>query len=243
VTQKQLTNATFKLPILSMMKNVIFIFFLFLLTSSGFSQGKIPQDEKVVHDKVSKSCLAVLVDPSSDELKDAWVEYLAKNHSLKLKGTGFLTNKDVLTAKGVVVTDVSLKTMDFYTEIIEVEGKTSMKLFAAFGYDIYINDTDYPAEYAALKKIMTTFLNQYIPAYYNDKLEFHTKEVSGLTKDQGKLNKSIEKNTKNIDKMTSKIEKMTSENEKSKTKLEEVKTQLKVEKEKLNLFKGKLNAL
>ncbi len=225
------------------MNKFIIVAITFLLSCLSFGQSIVPQDAKVIHDKVSKPCLSIVVDPSTDELKDAWEDYLAKNHSLKLKGTGFLTNKDVLTAKGVVVTDVSLKTMDFYSEIIEVEGKTSMKLFAAFGYDIYINNADYPTEYAALKKIMTTFLNQYIPAYYNDKIELHTKEVSGLTKDQGKLNKSIEKNKKNIDKMTSKIEKMTSENEKSDKKLEEVETKLKAEKEKLILFKGKLNAL
>lgn len=225
------------------MKKSLVIFSITLLSNFSFGQSIVPQDAKVIHEKVSKPCLSATVDPSSDELKDAWVDYLAKHHQVKLKGSGFMTNKDVLTAEKIILTNVSPKAMDLNTEIIQVEEQTSMKLFAAFGYDIHVNNADYPTEYAALKKLMSDFLNEYIPKYYNDKIAVHQKEVSGFTKDQGKLTKSIDKNTKSIGKMTSKIEKMTTENEKSKKKLEEVATKLKVEKEKLNFFTGKLNAL
>lgn len=226
-------------------KNLFRKSFLTFLFSSlmvfVFGQGIVPQDGNVMHNKSSKPCLYVKVHPSPDELKDAWVEYLDKKHDVKLKGTGFLTNKDVLYAEKITLTEVSDKTMDLYTEIIEVEGETSMKLFAAFGYDIYVNSTDYPTEYAALKKIMTTFLNEYIPNYHSEKVELHQKRVKNFSKEQSSLKKTVDKNEKTIEKMNRKIEKMTEEIEKSKVELKEVEEKLTEEKEKLKFHTGKLN--
>lgn len=225
-----------------MKKSILFLALTFISLTT-FSQGIVPQDAKVIHDKISKPCLTAVVDPSTDELKDAWVEYLSKNHEVKLKGSGFMTNKDVLTAEKIVITAVSPKAMDLYTEIIEVEGRTSMKVFAAFGYDIYVNSTDFPTEYAAMKKIMSDFLSTYITNFHSEKVVFHQKEVNGFTKDKSKLDKSIAKDAKNIEKMTSKIEKMNESIEKNKVKLEETETLLKVQKEKLQFHTEKLNAL
>lgn len=226
-----------------MMSKFTIVAVAFFLSSLSFGQSIVPEDANVILENTSRPCLHVLVDPSSDELKDAWVDYLSKNYQIKLKGTGFMSNKDVLTAEKIVLNSVSLKAMDLYTEIIQVEDKASMKLFAAFGYDIYLNSTDYPTEYSALKMVMSDFLNQYIAKYYNDKVAVHKKEVDGLTKDQIKLTKSIEKNNKKMEKMSSNMEKMTEGNQKSQKELDEVDAKLKVETEKLNLFREKLNSL
>lgn len=222
-------------------KSILVVFFISTFT---FGQNIIPQDAKVIYEKSSRPCLAITVDPSTDLLKDAWIDFIDKNHDIKLKGNGFLTNKDVLYAENVVLNHISSKALNFYTEIIEDEnGATSMKVFAAFGYDIFIEKDTYPNEYAALKKIMTTFLNKYIPEYYNDQIEDAQDEVKDLTKDKGKLDKSIAKNKKKIDKMTDDIEDMKKENLEDQNKLGDVESKLKDKKEKLESLKGKLNGL
>lgn len=222
-------------------KSILVIFFM---STMVFGQNIMPKDDKVIYEKSSRPCLAITVEPSPDLLKDEWGDFISKNHDIKLKGNGFLTNKDVLYAENVVVNNISPKALNFYTEIIEDEnGATSMKVFAAFGYDIFIEKSTYPEEYEALKKIMSNFLNKYIPEYYNEQIETAQDEVKDLKKNQEKLDKSIAKNTKKIEKMTDDIEDMRKENSKNQTELEEVESKLKNQTEKLVHFKTKLNDL
>lgn len=222
-------------------KSILAIFFI---STIAFGQNITPQDDKVIYEKNSRPCLAITVDPSTDLLKDEWIDFIDKNHDIKLKGNGFLTNKDVLYVENVVVTRISTKALNFFTEIIEDEnGRTSMKVFAAFGYDIFIEKETYPTEYLELKKVMTTFLNKYIPEYYNGQIEDTQDEVDDLTKDKGKLDKSIAKNKKKIDKMTEDIDDMKKENLEDEAELVDVESKLKSQKEKLTSLRGKLNGL
>lgn len=221
-----------------------FIALLLLLSTSVYGQQLAPQDAEIVYEKTTRPCLAITVEPGPDLLRSEWIDYLRKQHGVKLKGDGFLTNKDVLYAEKIVIEAVSEKALDLYAEIIlDENGTTSMKVFAAFGYDIFIEKTSYPNEYQALKEIMSSFLNTYIPDYYNQQLEEVQDHVKDLSKSEGKLEKSIKKNTKKIKKMTKDVEDMQEENAKNETELEEVKSTLKSERERLTELKAKINAL
>lgn len=202
-----------------------------------------PEDGTIEHEKKSRPCIQVNVDPETKTLKKAWRDYLKKNYDVKLKGIGFLTNKDLLKAEQLIIPVISPNTMDFYTEIIENENGSQMKVFASFGYDIYINAADMPKEYIQLRKIMDDFLQSYIPNYYQELIQDKEKVVRVLSKDQAKLQKSINKDTKSVKKMTRQLESLEKDISKNKQELEETETKLKNRTQQLNELKTKLNSV
>ncbi len=217
---------------------------LFFLSTLAFGQNITPLVETVMYEKTSRPCLAISVEPSPELLREEWEDYMKSDRNIKLKGNGFLTNKDVLYAEQVVIKNISDRALDLYTEIIKDEnGETSMKVFAAFGYDIFIEESTYPTEFAALKVMMSNFLNEYIPEYYNEQIKAALDEVKDLTKLQDKLGKSIKKNNKKISKMTDDIEDREKDNKENQSELEETATKLKAQKERLVDLKAKLNGL
>lgn len=202
-----------------------------------------PIQGTIQHNDKTRPCLVVNVDPEPKTLKKEWEDYLKNNFGFKLKGIGFLTNKDLLSAKEITINAISPNAMDFYTEIIEDEIGSQMKVFATFGYDLYINPTENLMEFNALKKIVTDFLDTYIPNYYQELVDDAEDAVNDLSKEQEKLKKAISKDTKDIDKMTNKIEGLTEDISDNKTELIQVEEKLSNRLLKLEKYKAKLNAV
>src|SRR5690606_23968036 len=98
------------------------------------------------------------------------------------------TNKDLLYAEDVVIEKLSSKRMNFYTQIIENEIGSEMKVFASFGYDIYIDKNETPEEYKIMNRMLNEFLNSYLPNYYKDQVKDTEKKVKDLTKEVKGLN-------------------------------------------------------
>lgn len=224
------------------LKSIVVIVTL-LISSITISQTISPVDGSIEHEKKSRPCLVVNVDPEAKTLKKAWSDYLKKNHAVKLKGIGFLTNKDLLKAEQIIIPVISPNAMDFYTEIIENENGSQMKVFASFGYDIYVNAADMSKEYIQLRKIMDDFLQSYIPNYYQELIQDKEKVVSALSKDQAKLKKSIKKDSKSVDKMTRQLESLQKDISNNKKELEETETKLKNRTQQLKELKTKLNSV
>ncbi len=202
-----------------------------------------PEDATISYDGKSRPCLLIAVDPEAKTLKKAWKEYIKKNHDVKLKGIGFLSNKDLLSRKEVVIAAISPNAMDFYTEIIENETGSQMRVFASFGYDMYIDPATMPKEYEAMREIMTTFLNTYIPNYYQKIIDDTQKVVNDLSNDQKKLKKSISKDKKRVEKYNGKIEDLNKSLKDDSAELEEVETKLTNRESKLKGLKSKLNSV
>lgn len=226
----------------SNLKSALFIFSI-LISSLTFSQSISPLDGTINHNEKSRPCLVVNVDPEAKTLKKAWSDYLKDNYDVKLKGIGFLSNKDLLSAEQIVIPVISPNALDFYTEIIENASGSQMKVFASFGYDIYIDASSMPKEYAQLRKIMDNFLQSYIPNYYQELIKDKEKVVKSLNKDQSKLQKSIKKDTRSVEKMTKKMESLNSDITKNKAELEETESKLTNRNQQLNELKTKLNSV
>jgi len=232
------------------MKNLKTTFLVALLFSPLFLFGQniTPITGELQHNDKTREAWVVNVEPESKGLKKAWKDYLKKNYDIKLKGIGFLSNKDVLFVNQVVFKEISLKTMDFYTKIVEDENGSEMTVFGSFGYDFYINSTDFPEEFAKMNNIMTAFLQEYVPNYYKNQLKDVTGVISNLAKDEEKLTKRIENDNKNVVKMESKIlnlEKSIEETKKAlienEAELTATQRKLTVRNEKLNILNTKLN--
>lgn len=224
------------------MKSIITFLIISLTVQNLFAQKLQPVDATISYDGKSRPCLFIKVDPEAKTLKEEWNDFLKDNYDLKLKGIGFLANKDLMSRKEVIVDEISTNAMNFYTEIIEGETGSEMRVFASFGYDIYI-DASMQKEYAALRSMMVTFLNDYIPNYYQEIIDDTEKVVSNLSKDESKLKKSIAKDSKKITKLKSEIESLTEEVSENNSELEEVQKKLMNRREKLSKYKGKLSGV
>jgi SMC interacting uncharacterized protein involved in chromosome segregation len=211
----------------------------------GFSetvqaQDPTPRDGKIEHNDSERPCIFVNLDPEPKPLKKEWKSFLKDKYDFKIKGIGFLSNKDLLYAEDVVIEKLSSKRMNFYTHIVENEVGSEMKVFGSFGYDIYIDKNETPEEYKIMNNMLNEFLKSYLPKYYKDQVKDTEKKVKTLTKDVKGLNKDISKNNKKIDKLTKEIKQLTKDAEERESELKSASTKLDERTKKLKKIKSQL---
>ena len=98
------------------MKNhllISLVFFFWILHLPTWSQMQLPQKSTVQHNDASRPCIRAIVHPEPKPLKKAWKDYLKETHDFKIRGIGFLSNKDLLSAEKVVVERISKKRNGF----------------------------------------------------------------------------------------------------------------------------------
>jgi len=184
------------------------VFICLLLNLPGRSQGVVPQKSTIEHNDKNRPCLKAVVRPMPKTLKKAWQDYLKDSYDFKIKGIGFLTNKDLLTAEKVTVNEISPKAMDFYTKIVEHEDGSEMSVFASHGYDIYISKEKLPSEFAAMKGIFQEFLQNFLPQYHQELIKDTQKKIKGLEGDRKSMEKQIRKDKRKIEKLNKEIDKI-----------------------------------
>ncbi len=195
------------------------------------------------YDKETRPAIQIVLEPKPDVLKKAWEDYMKDEFKVKLKGTGLFSNKDVLSAEEVKISEISSKKLNFYTRIVEKGANTEMSVFASLGYDLHIGKDNYASEFAQIKKITLDFLNQYLPNYYQERLKNAEDQFSSLTKDRDKLEKNIADNTEKIEKLTKDNEKMRAELAAAEEKLKDVSKDLKESKTKTEGIDARLKRI
>lgn len=179
---------------------------MYSITTQLVGQTSVqPFEATIQYDDAQRPCIQVNLDPEPKTLKEAWKDYLKDNYDLKIRGIGFLTNKDLLSAEGVVMSQVSAKEMDFYTHIVENENGSEMKLFIRLGYDIYINPKNYPNEYAALQEVLESFIKFYVPKYMEQQIKDTEEAVKKLTHEKDDLSENIQEKSNEIDELKQEI--------------------------------------
>ena len=185
----------------------------------------------ITFENVNRPCLTVKYDASPKTVKKAWDDYFKKTYDVKVKGIGFLTNKEVITATDMSLPAISEKRMNMYANVVDAPGdRSELSYFMSFGYDFFIGPENYATEFAAMKKILNDFSVEFLTDYYYSEASRMTKEIKGLEKDISQNNKSIKKNTKKARKeskevasgLESKNISMQMENDQNKRKIEEL---------------------
>ena len=192
------------------MKNLLFtnlVFVCLVLNVPAWSQSVNPQKSTIEHNDKNRPCLKAVVRPQPKTLKKAWKDFLKDAYDFKIKGIGFLTNKDLLTAEKVTINEISPKAMDFYTKILEHENGSEMSVFASLGYDIYISKEKMPSEFAALKGIFEKFLQNYLPGYHKELIKDTQKKIKELENDRKDMKKQIRKDKRKIENLNKEIDK------------------------------------
>lgn len=144
-----------------------------------------------------RPCLTVKYDASPKALKKAWDDYFKKTYDIKVKGIGFLTNKEVITATDIMLLPVSDKRMNMYASVIDAPGdRSELSYFMSFGYDFYIGPDKYPAEFTGMKNVLNDFSMEFLTDFYYSEASRMTNVIKDLEKDIWKNKKDIIKNTK-----------------------------------------------
>ena len=218
------------------MKRAVLIF-ITLVSFGAVAQISTPQDATIKYDGKERPCIMVNVDPEPKTLKKAWKEYLKDKYDFKLKGIGFLSNKDVLKAEEITIPAYSDKALNFYTEIIEDKNGSQMKVFISYGYDMYVTSNEFPKEYVLMRNDLSDFVKSYLSSYYQEIIDDTSKALKSLEKDQSKLEKNISKDSEKSKEMKEEIEELEKEISENKKELEEVKEKVSSRKIKLERVK------
>jgi len=165
---------------------------------------------------------------------------LKNEYDFKLKGIGFLKNKDLLSAEQIVVKELSTNQMDFYTQIVESKTGSEMNVFVRYGYDIYISQSSHPEQFVTLNNILDGFLKEFLPGYYADQVKDTEKRVKKLEKETKSLSKDMKNDSKKIEKLNKEIKDREKDLESNNELLEEAKTKLESRQEKLKRIKNEL---
>lgn len=223
----------------------VFILLVITLVSMQVSaQTPIQIFETTIEfDKGLRPCIQLNIDPEPNTLKKAWRDYLKDNYKLKLKGIGFLSNSDLLSEEEIMFTEVSSNTMDFYTQIIEDENGSEMKVFVRHGYDIYISKASNPGEYEALREVIESFIKFYLPIYYEGRVDDTENRIKKLIDETKDLQGDITDNATRIDKLKKEIEDLEKELKANTVQLELAKRKLTKRNEKLDRIKNQLKKI
>lgn len=242
---EEMRKLTVQIKISTMTKR-LFVLFICFLSSGSFTiqaQSITPTKSTIQHKEGMRPCILVYLEPNTKSLKKEWVKFLKKEYDLKLKGAGFFSNRDLLSAEQVMVERWSTKQMDFYTHIVEDEKGSEMKVFISYGYDIYVSEEDYPSEFKSMNDMLIDFLKSYLPPYYSEKMKVATKDVSALNNEIISLKKDIEKNNREIEEHEQEVTQLKSEITKNKEKLQSAEIQLKETEAKMTSIKAELKKL
>lgn len=172
-----------------------------LLSSLSLAQSIVPEQSTIEHNEAFRPCLTVVIEPEAGEVQKEWESFMKSNYKVKFNGAGFLGMGNLLESKAIVIPAISSKTLDFYANISQLEEGTELKVFVAFGYDVYVNPEETPAEFKALNHLLGNFIAGYLQPYYENKVSKTEKELKKLTKRGDKLEKKQVKYTNKIERL------------------------------------------
>lgn len=164
----------------------------------SFSQELLINDGTARYKKDDYPAVVVYMEPKTDDVKKAWKDFLKDRYDVRLRGYGFLTNRDVLSAENVDFDALSTNDIDFYTEVIEDNNLTKMSVFASLGDNVNIGLGNDYRQYYQMKGIVQNFLDTYLRKYYEDQVEDAGKRVSDLEKNRNDKQSTIADNEKEI---------------------------------------------
>lgn len=202
-----------------MNKFILSLFLIFVFSYTLPAQRLVIDQGSIVHNKDTRECIMVQMEPNPKDVKEAWRDYIKDNYDVKLKGIGFLSNKDVLSAEAVTIEEVSSRPFDLYTEVVGRRQGSQMCVFAQFGPDSYAGTEQYSQEYERLRDIVESFLGNYLPDHYLTLVNESQENLDDLIEEQRDLEEDIEDNKE-------KIAKLMKENEEKARRIEEIKREI-----------------
>jgi hypothetical protein len=237
-----------------MIKQITFLFsFLILASFSVQAQEVELREGSFQRDDASRPGIqATLPTSEVKEVKKAFSDFMDDRYDVNMKGVGFLTNKDELSAEKVNIASLSDETVDLYAHVVESRNGqgTQMTLFAAKGYDIYIDSDRSYGEYRNLRGLMVEFLDSYLVEEYRERVEEAKENVAELREDRSDVQEDIQSNEEDIKDSQERIKKLEEEIAQLKAELDDKRSSIKSAEDKyearmkeLDKVKSELNGI
>jgi hypothetical protein len=229
----------------TIMKNYISILFLCVFISlfslpDLFSQHLTVETGQIMLDNEPSPALIVEMEPAPKEVKKEWHDYIKDRYDVDLKGIGFLSNKDVLSAEAVTIAAISSQPIDLYTRVIERAGLTEMSVYANFTDGNAISEDEAPETFGQIEGIVEDFLGVYLPDHYLNLVESTQEELDDLSDRRSDLREDIIDNEQEIDKLRKENAEKNAELEKVGRDIDRVKEMLETRKAKLSRIDRKI---
>lgn len=187
------------------------------------------------------AAVKVIMNPSPAKVKDEFRDFIKDKYDVKMKGIGFLSNKDILSAEGVQIPAITSKNMDFKAKVVENGDNTEMYVFGMLGYDVNISPEKYRDEYRAMKNITISFLNEFLPEYYQDRVDETQDMLSDLRDDRNDLRDDIANNKEKITDLQKENKKLNADLTETDTKIKDAEMKLNKRQDNLQKVNSQLN--
>lgn len=223
-------------------RNFLTAIALVLISNLALNAQKLSVENAMVNiDDKQVSAVKVIMNPSPDKVKDEFRDFIKDRYDVKMKGIGFLSNKDILSAEGVQIPAITTKNMDFKAKVVENGDNTEMYVFGMLGYDINISPEKYRTEYRAMKNITVDFLNGFLPDYYKDRVDETQDMVSDLLDDRNDLRDDISDNKEKIVELEKENKELNSKLKDTESKMKEAEKSLEKRRNSLQQVNRELN--
>jgi hypothetical protein len=214
---------------------------IFLIVHTGIMAQEItPEEGFIVYKNAPRACWVVHLDPEPKTLKKAWKDYLDDEFGFSLKGIGLLANRDLLSAEEVMVKPIANDPLNLYTQIVEDVNGSEMKFFVELKSNVYASDADHRFEFRAMQDILQDFLAEYLPTYYQSRVQDAEKRLVSLAEEREDLKKNIAKDSEKIEELQNEIEQRQLELESNQDRLDLAEAKLEARKEKLERIRSQL---
>ncbi len=184
------------------MKNVIFrlpLFMIFLLIGNqAIAQQLVIENDKISFEDQFRTSIKVSIEPEKKAVRSSWENWLEGTYDTKISGASWLSKKDVLSAKGILIPFISDKPFDLYAKVVDKGEGSQLNIFASFGSDIHITPETFPKEYQALENLTVNFLTDFLTKYYRSQTEKLQELVGDLQDNKNNLQEDISQNKKEI---------------------------------------------
>lgn len=133
-------------------------------------------------------------------IKKSWKKFVKTNLGQKLS-----EKNDVLSAKGVVINQITDKRGDLMVYVYNKDNDVLLNVAFKLGYDVYLDSKKYPAEFAKMQSYLEYFTNNYYNDYLPTFIKAKKKSLKVLTKENKRSEKQVKKANKCIKKYDKKI--------------------------------------
>ncbi len=205
------------------------------------AQNLTVENAMVTIDDKQVAAVKVMMNPSPSKVKDEFRDFIKDKYDVKMKGIGFLSNKDILSAEGVQIPAITSKNMDFKAKVVENGDNTEMYVFGMLGYDVNISPEKYRDEYRAMKNITISFLNEFLPEYYQDRVDETQDMLSDLRDDRNDLRDDIADNKEKITNLQKENKKLAADLTETDTKIKDAEMKLNKRQDNLQKVNSQLN--
>ena len=236
------------------MKHALTTFVLLMfLSNSLLAQRLFIQASTIKTDDIPVDGWVINVKDDYNELSDHLRDYLKDNYDLKARKNG----KMAMTVEKVDLPKLSMKRGDLNAYFFATDTSNVIGFAFLLGYDIFVNQEDYPDEFGRLRAFVLDFMEYHYQTHYQALIDEDNKNIDGIEKDIDQTNRKIRNLEKKLSNLDSKIAKEDEEGKKNnfiadqneiKVEIEtlngslpDLKTALEKEKVKLEEHRGELN--